>query len=309
MWEVALDQTTRDRTIVRSARFFASRAVETSSPGGFWRLRGRPLRSLAPASRHRELRWQGLLTAAGNFSLCYWHHRQTRTFVNVYKMLAHRARVPQRIPSIRLRGLRGRIVAPLLRDRSLFAELDPIAQSVSHADAIATDEPQRRRYRDRSPLCVLHRMCRSAMGRCRCRITIELRSKMLVTRSSTLLAAASAAILCGCAIRYDHAGVTRVGIGLWGFGDPPGVNWNLDWPPPREVPDLPPMAPRELSDLPRSFQAPSNDIPGVTSRDDAEGGNGVIDDNRCRAVHSNVLAQFAPLSARAALRDSSGPRS
>src|SRR4030095_12500651 len=23
--------------------------------------------------------------------------------------------------------------------------------------------------------------------------------------------------ICGCAIRYDHAGVTRVGIGLWGF--------------------------------------------------------------------------------------------
>src|SRR4030095_11093314 len=31
-----------------------------------------------------------------------------------------------------------------------------------------------------------------------------------------------------CAIRYDKAGVSRVGIGLWGFGDPPGVHWNLD---------------------------------------------------------------------------------
>jgi hypothetical protein len=42
----------------------------------------------------------------------------------------------------------------------------------------------------------------------------------------------------GCSIRYDAAGVTRVGIGLWGFGDPPGVNWYLDGPR-REVPELP----------------------------------------------------------------------
>jgi hypothetical protein len=42
----------------------------------------------------------------------------------------------------------------------------------------------------------------------------------------------------GCALRYDAAGVTRTGVGLWGFGDPPGVDWNLDWPR-REIPDLP----------------------------------------------------------------------
>jgi hypothetical protein len=42
----------------------------------------------------------------------------------------------------------------------------------------------------------------------------------------------------GCSIRYDASGVTRVGVGLWGFGDPPGVNWNLDWPR-RDVPELP----------------------------------------------------------------------
>ena len=41
-----------------------------------------------------------------------------------------------------------------------------------------------------------------------------------------------------CSIRQDGTGVTRTGVGLWGFGDPPGVNWNLDWPR-REVPDLP----------------------------------------------------------------------
>ena len=36
--------------------------------------------------------------------------------------------------------------------------------------------------------------------------------------------------LAGCAIRYDHNGVSRVGVFLWGLGDPPGVKWNLDWP-------------------------------------------------------------------------------
>ena len=41
-----------------------------------------------------------------------------------------------------------------------------------------------------------------------------------------------------CSIRQDASGVTRTGIGLWGFGDPPGVNWNLDRPR-RDVPDLP----------------------------------------------------------------------
>jgi hypothetical protein len=41
-----------------------------------------------------------------------------------------------------------------------------------------------------------------------------------------------------CSIRQDATGVTRTGILLWGFDDPPGVNWNLDRPR-REVPDLP----------------------------------------------------------------------
>lgn len=59
---------------------------------------------------------------------------------------------------------------------------------------------------------------------------------------------AIACVACGggCSIRYDAAGVTRVGIGLWGFGDPPGVQWNLDAPR-REIPELP-AAPRP--DLP-----------------------------------------------------------
>jgi len=58
-------------------------------------------------------------------------------------------------------------------------------------------------------------------------------------------------LLSGCAIRYDSAGTTRVGIGLWGFGDPPGVDWNLDRPQ-RDAPELPPNRAREIPDLPRT---------------------------------------------------------
>ena len=49
----------------------------------------------------------------------------------------------------------------------------------------------------------------------------------------------------GCSIRYDASGMTRVGVGLWGFGDPPGVNWYLDAPR-RDVPELPAGARPEL---------------------------------------------------------------
>ena len=47
------------------------------------------------------------------------------------------------------------------------------------------------------------------------------------TRSRRCTHAALAVSLAGCAIRYDDTGVSRVGIFLWGLGDPPGVNWNL----------------------------------------------------------------------------------
>jgi hypothetical protein len=143
---------------------------------------------------------------------------------------------------------------------------------------------------------------RSASG---CRIAIEERS---VRRSSALLVTACVVALSGCAIRYDNAGVSRVGIGLWGFGDPPGVNWNLDWPR-REVPDLPPMGPREWPDPPRSFHAPVGGGLGPTTRDNGAGRDVVIDDNRCRAAHSNAIAQFAPLSPSADPHRSSALRS
>ena len=64
-------------------------------------------------------------------------------------------------------------------------------------------------------------------------------------RANSMRNAARAAVIAltvlgvaACSIRQDATGVTRTGIGLWGFGDPPGVNWNLDRPR-REVPDLP----------------------------------------------------------------------
>ena len=45
-----------------------------------------------------------------------------------------------------------------------------------------------------------------------------------------IVAASIACTLMGCSIRQDNTGMSRVGVFLWGFGDPPGVNWNLDAP-------------------------------------------------------------------------------
>ena len=59
-----------------------------------------------------------------------------------------------------------------------------------------------------------------------------------LVRLATAIALTSALLCAGCAIRYDATGVSRIGVGLWGFGDPPGVNWNLDGPR-RDVPELP----------------------------------------------------------------------
>jgi len=64
-------------------------------------------------------------------------------------------------------------------------------------------------------------------------------------RGASMVALVSVLSCAGCAIRYDATGVSRVGIGLWGFGDPPGVNWNLDWPR-RDVPELPASTRPEL---------------------------------------------------------------
>jgi hypothetical protein len=75
---------------------------------------------------------------------------------------------------------------------------------------------------------------------------MELECHAFFSRARTLFVAAACIASCaGCSIRYDAAGVTRVGVGLWGFGDPPGVNWNLDAPR-REFPELPATTRPEL---------------------------------------------------------------
>ena len=63
-----------------------------------------------------------------------------------------------------------------------------------------------------------------------------------------------------CSIRYDAAGVTRVGVGLWGFGDPPGVQWNLE-PSRREIPELLAGRRRDIPELPA---APRIELPPRT---------------------------------------------
>lgn len=89
---------------------------------------------------------------------------------------------------------------------------------------------------------------------------------------------ATALFISGCAIRYDKAGVSRVGIGLWGFGDPPGVHWNLDWPR-QPVPDLPAAPRRELPPAPAT-----RDLELGPARKATQGASPSIDDNpRCAA--------------------------
>jgi hypothetical protein len=109
--------------------------------------------------------------------------------------------------------------------------------------------------------------------------------------------AVGVALVSGCAIRYDAAGTSRVGIGLWGFGDPPGVNWNLDWPR-TEVPELPSMRPAEPPEWPRSRPTPVDGSGGQT-RDGAEGPGPAIDDNRCRAFQCDALAPSSAVCLRA----------
>ena len=77
--------------------------------------------------------------------------------------------------------------------------------------------------------------------------------RAMTMRITARAVAVALAVLCGaaCSIRQDATGVTRTGVGLWGFGDPPGVNWNLDRPR-REVPDLP--ASRHLELPPRAVE-------------------------------------------------------
>ena len=124
-----------------------------------------------------------------------------------------------------------------------------------------------------------------------------MRSRAHAAAIAVTIAAAFVAVLGGCAIRYDKAGMTRVGIGLWNFGDPPGVDWNLDWPR-AEVPDLPATAPSELPPrrAPRDLDAPG---PGSEATRSAA----AIDDNRERAASCRAsVPSGASLASRADAR-------
>ena len=114
----------------------------------------------------------------------------------------------------------------------------------------------------------------------RCRTGIDTIAAQTAGRGAAILVAAlGCAMLPGCAVRYDGAGVTRAGIGLWGFGDPPGVNWNLDWPR-REFPDLPRTPLPELPPpAPASAREWRSEAPYVEPRIRVAGQSTAIDDN------------------------------
>jgi hypothetical protein len=106
------------------------------------------------------------------------------------------------------------------------------------------------------------------------------------------LAAILACALAGCAIRYDQAGVSRVGVFLWGLGDPPGVKWNLDAPR-REIPDLPAAPRRDV--LPPNHSAP-------------ERSTTAMNDNRDRVPSHTPEPNVVPLAGHADARDDDAPR-
>jgi hypothetical protein len=116
-------------------------------------------------------------------------------------------------------------------------------------------------------------------------------------RGRATAAALVALTLAGCAIRYDQTGVSRVGVFLWGLGDPPGVNWNLDWPR-REIPELPPSTRRELAprEPARAPVGPPGTAPGASA---PERSRMSIDDNPERApsrVPESTSAALARLA-------------
>ena len=88
----------------------------------------------------------------------------------------------------------------------------------------------------------------------------------------------------GCAIRYDRTGTSRVGVFLWGLGDPPGVKWNLDWPR-REVPELPATARRDALPSFEPPRAPDPQLVPAPNRNVPERSSRSFDDNlgACRA--------------------------
>jgi hypothetical protein len=129
------------------------------------------------------------------------------------------------------------------------------------------------------------------------------RARAVAVTVAVVLAFA-ASMLPGCAIRYDRVGVTRVGVFLWGFGDPPGVRWNLDWPR-EEVSELPAAAPSELPPrrAPRDRDA---FVPGIEA---VAGSAAAIDDNRkCAAPGCVSTSPAVPLASRADARNERSAR-
>jgi len=125
---------------------------------------------------------------------------------------------------------------------------------------------------------------------------MELECPDFFSRARTLFVAAICIASCtGCSIRYDAAGVTRVGVGLWGFGDPPGVNWNLDAPR-REFPELPATTRPELP--PRSDASrwrSENEQPAVARVDTASRNESPIDDNH-DCAHRRLIDSGCPVA-------------
>ena len=107
-----------------------------------------------------------------------------------------------------------------------------------------------------------------------------------------VLAAILACTLAACAIRYDQAGVSRVGVFLWGLGDPPGVKWNLGAPR-REIPELP-AAPR------RDVLPPNHEH--------SERSTTAMNDNRDRVPSRAPEPDVVPLAGHADARDDNDPR-
>jgi len=129
---------------------------------------------------------------------------------------------------------------------------------------------------------------------------MELECPRLFSRARTLFVTFACIASCvGCSIRYDATGVTRIGVGLWGFGDPPGVNWNLDAPR-REFPELPATTRPELPPRPNAAQWLSASEQPTVPRDDASSLiETPIDDNHdrapCRLIDSGCpVAAGAP---------------
>jgi hypothetical protein len=113
-------------------------------------------------------------------------------------------------------------------------------------------------------------------------------------RIAFMIVLTSGLLCAGCTIRYDATGVSRVGVGLWDFDDPPGVNWNLDWPR-RDVPELPASPRPELPPRRAAPQWQSRDMSAhahiQTPSSDSNSRSGIIATVR-RAASPQSLVQW-----------------